>query len=69
MTSQRILNSSRTQEGRKQRFHLPLDFSYFMEIQPKKEVHINCYGMINGCIFKINLQLTMGNFLEDVSRL
>ena len=35
-----------------------------MEIQ-----HINCYGKINGCIFKINLLLTMGNLLEDVSRL
>ena len=40
-----------------------------MEIQPKKEVYINCYGKINGCIFLINLQLTMGNFLEDVSRM
>ena len=33
------------------RVRLPLDFSYFMEIQPKREVHINRYGKINGCNF------------------
>ena len=43
MKSQRILKSFKTQKGRKLRFLLPLDFSYFMEIQPKREVHINYY--------------------------